>query len=450
MKGSIRETVARIRSTPALEATSWYSVGSFTGKALSFAFTFIFANLLTTEEFGTVSLFNTWVALLFPLITLNVFSSVQRAKFDIDEERFSEFISSITTLSLISSTIIILIIVGIPNEASIRIFGIDHSLIVLAAVVGAASNGIEIFYSIWKVRYAFQLFTKVSLLQTLAKLGLSFILILLFTKYALGTAAQGRIAGITLVDLILGGALIFIALRSGKGWFNRSHWKYALAFSIPLIPHTISGILLSQFDRILIGQMLGVADTGSYSFAYQLSEPIRYLWLATNAAWVPWFFEKMTDSQYERITHRAQQYLYVFASITAAAMIVLPIAIRFVTPSSYLSGLKIVPLVIASGYMTFLYSLYVNVEFFEKKTIFISIGTILAAVTNILINIFLLPGYGIVAAGWAALIAYLFQFLFHFGVVMFVLKQTKLYSPRSVFITSIGILAGAALLSSWF
>jgi len=430
----------KLHKTPVLQATTWYSIGSFIEKGVSFLFAFIFASLLTPDEFGEVSIFITWVALLTPIITLNLYSSVQRAKFDLEEDKFKSFLSSITTLSLFISLLAIGIIRLIPETAFIDLFGIRKVFLTLAAIAASSTIGTQTYFARWRVNYQYRHYSLVSLFQTLAKLLLSLLLIFIFSRSDIFTPSEGRIFGIAKIDILIGLVFIIAALSGGKEKFNVDYWKYALGFALPLIPHTISGILLSQFDRILIGQILGKSETGAYSFAYQLGEPIRYIWLAINAAWVPWFFERMNQGEYALIRRRSHQYLNAFSVLTAMALIILPLLVTTLAPASYQNGLTILPLVMTSGYLTFLYSFYVNVEFFQKKTVYISIGTIIAAGANITLNIALLPTFGFIAAGWATLIAYFLQFIFHGYIVRWILKTRDIYPQKMILLQMTGVL----------
>ena len=92
-------------------------------------------------------------------------------------------------------------------------------------------------------------------------------------------------------------------------------------------------------------------------------------------------------------------------------------------PASYWSGIKIIPFIALAYYFNFLYSFPANYEFFCEKTVFISIGTLCAAIINIVLNFLLIPSYGILGAAIATLIGYVFSFLFHDIIARFIVKN---------------------------
>jgi O-antigen/teichoic acid export membrane protein len=222
-----------------------------------------------------------------------------------------------------------------------------------------------------------------------------------------------------------------------------TYWRYALAYSLPLIPHVLSGLILAQFDRLLIDRYIGRSEAGLYTLAYQIGEIVTLVWAATNAAWVPWFFEQMEKKNHSLIRQRANQYLLVFAGICAVAIITGPWFLTVLAPPQYWSTRPIVPIVMASMFFNLTYAFYANLEFFEKKTAYISAGTLLAAVANVVLNLWLLPILGYSAAAWTTLVAYILLFLFHAWIVIYRLRIKQLFN----FPLMVGLGAGIVILA---
>ena len=85
----------------------------------------------------------------------------------------------------------------------------------------------------------------------------------------------------------------------------------------------------------------------------------------------------------------------------------------------------------------FIYSLYVNIEFYHKKQKNIAIGTIIAAIINIVLNFVFIPIFGYVVAAYTTLIGYFCLLIIHF---LFVRKMkctnwydTKFFMKVSIF-----------------
>jgi len=90
----------------------------------------------------------------------------------------------------------------------------------------------------------------------------------------------------------------------------------------------------------------------------------------------------------------------------------------------------------------FLYTLFVNVEQFYKKTVGMAIASVSAAVLNYLLNLWLIPRFGYIAAAYTTLAGYLWLLVIHMLLVRKIKKQ-HVYSYKFVLL----VLAGMGLLA---
>ena len=67
-----------------------------------------------------------------------------------------------------------------------------------------------------------------------------------------------------------------------------------------------------------------------------------------------------------------------------------------------------------SNYLIFIYTLYVYIEHFYKKTVFISVNTTIAAVSNIVMNYFFILKWGYTGAAYSTLISYGLSLILHY------------------------------------
>ena len=68
---------------------------------------------------------------------------------------------------------------------------------------------------------------------------------------------QLRIAGYYIPMIIGGLAVAVLILVQGKKLINVSYWKYALKFSLPLIPEVLSIQIMNQADKLMVTAMTG-------------------------------------------------------------------------------------------------------------------------------------------------------------------------------------------------
>ena len=71
----------------------------------------------------------------------------------------------------------------------------------------------------------------------------------------------------------------------------------------------------------------------------------------------------------------------------------------------------------------FMYNVFANVEFYFEERRFVLIGSVMAAVLNLLLNWIFIPVFGYYAAGYTTLICYIIYGLSHLGFSRLVIKK---------------------------
>ena len=108
---------------------------------------------------------------------------------------------------------------------------------------------------------------------------------------------------------------------------------FFLQFAI--IPHGFSQVILAQFNRIMIQNMVGNAETGLFSFAFTIAMIPQIIATSLDTAWGPWFFERYRNKEFSTISHRANQYVVSFSILIVAISAISPEIIRLMAPKVY-------------------------------------------------------------------------------------------------------------------
>ncbi|SHF22637.1 Membrane protein involved in the export of O-antigen and teichoic acid [Marinitoga hydrogenitolerans DSM 16785] len=395
-------------------------------KGMTFITIPIFTRLLTVEEYGIVSLYNTFVSVFAIITGLDLNASIGTGVKDFREKK-KEFLSSTLFLSLISFLIQFLIIILFKNQIS-SLFNIRKNILILAVISGYLSVIFQFYFYIKIFEKDYKKRSLVGLIYALLKVGLSIWLLLKIenNKY------MGRIYGDLISNLLLSSILFLIITLKGKKLIWPKAWKYSLLIGVPLILHNLSGIVLNQFDRLVIQKIIGSEKVGLYSYAYTLGMIPLIILGATKLAWGPWFYDKMYEGMRNDINIKSKYYNEIYVIILSIIFIVTPELGLIMAPHKYNISLILIPIIVASYYMQFLYTIFSIFAFFYKKTGLISIGTVLAGIINIVLNILLIPKYGYEMAAITTLISYFFLLFFHALNVRYNLKD-KTISAKYIF-----------------
>lgn len=418
----------------------WYTIGSFFAQGITFISMPIFVNLMSREEYGMTSLYGTWLSIFSILISLDIFSSVGKGRYDFKED-YDDYLSSAIWLSFLC--FIIFLIIGVTFIGRLaQITQLTPILIIILIIQSFFAAIINFVTSKFTINYEYKKYVLVSITSSMANLLLSVILILKFNK----DKYMGIIYAGLCVNMIFGIILFFSIVKKSNVKFNKKYWKYALLISIPLIPHSLSGVILSQFDRVMISRALGKGQNGVYSFAYNIASILSVVWAALNKAWIPYFFGKMDKKDYASIRKKYKYYILVFSLITFILMFISPEIVRIFSYKSkgFREGMSIVPIILISNFFIFLYSLPSNLEFYMRKTYLISLGTFGAGFINIILNSILIRKMGYAGAAWATLISYIALFLYHYVIASKITKykifEIKYFIIGGVFIATTGVI----------
>ena len=418
----------------AVTAGIWYVISNALTKGLALFTLPIFSRILTTEQFGMVDNFNSWKSILVTIVSLDLYASILRAKIEY-EEQLDSYLSSILSLATLSS-VFFFILTKVWNEQFQQWMGLDKQLLNIMCFYILFYCAFIFIQTKHRACMEYKNLTILSMINTVGSLGLSLAFVLL-----LEDKAYGKILGDTLPMILLAGAIYVMIFAKGKTAFSWDYWKFGLSFSLPLIPHHLAGNVLSQFDRVMITNMLGFQYTGLYGMAYKVALTLTIVWSSFNSAWSPWFYDKMKSENYKEIYEYSKPYVLTFWLINIIVLAIAPEILKLLAPPEYYSGVYVIPFVLMGIFFQFIYSLYVNIQFYHKKTKYVPIGTLISALVNIGLNYLLIPIYGFIAAAVTTLIGYLILFLLHRYFSRKV-EQKKLFNER--FITTV-ILANSLL-----
>ena len=253
----------------------------------------------------------------------------------------------------------------------------------------------------------------------------------------------GRIIGYVLPTIVLGFVFYVYFFQKGKK-INISYWKYALPVCLPFIPHLLSLNVLNSMDKTMITRYCGAENNAIYSMAYTCGSMITLLMTSMNGAFAPWLGDKLNSNDYSSVRKVSGLYILCFCFLSVGIMALAPEALMVIGGEAYAEA-KYVMTPIAMGCVCqFLYTLFVNVEQFRKKTGGMAVASILAAGINYVLNYLLIPKYGYLAAAYTTLIGYLCLLIMHMFLV-YRLGMKDVYNYKMIVLTIV-VMLGVMLL----
>lgn len=369
----------------------------------------VLTTYLTKEDYGLVSLFQVMIMITLPFTGLNVQGAIEREFFH-RRFAFQTYTSSGMYLVFFSSLIILSLFILLGPYISSWI-EFPHAYLWVIPCYCLFHNLSEILLSIWRVEKRPVSYGFFRIARTLFEIGIS---ILFVTELMKGWL--GRVEGMVIAALIASSVAIFILKSKGfvKTRFDVVSARDILRFGLPLIPHTLGGIIMIYSDRIFITKMVGLAETGSYTVGYQVAMGIYLLQSSFNLAWVPWFYEKleMNSDLYKRKIVRFT-YFYSIALLTCAfgLTFVSPILFKLFISENYFDSIQFIFWIALGFAFDGMYKMVVNYIFFVRKTYWVSIITFLTAGLNLLLNFYFIRLFGAVGAAKATAVCMFIEFI---------------------------------------
>ena len=231
------------------------------------------------------------------------------------------------------------------------------------------------------------------------------IILLLFTNFMVLSLAYAllvsNILTFIVLVIILGKKLPFI--------FNAILLKDMLYISIPLTPRTFFGILSSQFDKIMLGLIGSAEFVGIYSIGQKISALSYQFMNALGKVFQPELFRKLFKQKNKYQSHEISNYIlpFFYVSILGALIITMlakDVILIFIAKEYF--GAILVTIILSIYHASLFFpKIFGNQLIYAKKTLILSVVTLIGILLNASLNIPFIIKWGINGAASATAIS---------------------------------------------
>ncbi len=389
------------------KASTYYFVGNIFNKGVAFLMIPIFTRILSSYDYGIMSTYNSWIGILSMVIGFALHTGIRLAFVDF-KDQYDDYMSATAFFTIISSAAMSVMILGV---AWILGFKTQLLLIGLCLLQSSATALVQDYSYYLMMKYQYKMRTALMILPNIISIILSMaVIIFVFDneKY------MGRIIPTALVTAAFAIYVLILIFKKSRVLWKKEYLVYGLRISAPLIIHGIALNVLSQSDRTMITMLADASQTGIYSLIYNFSMVATVITTSLEGVWVPWFIIKMEEKNQEKLINKSvKDYINLMTYAMFCLTLVAPEIVKLMADKIYWEGIVIIPPVVLANFVVFMYTLYVNIEHYYKRTIYITINTLIAAGINIILNFIFIPYFGYVAAAYTTLISYIISFVLH-------------------------------------
>lgn len=406
--------------------------------ALAFLSLPIITRILSTSDYGILQVFLGYQGIFIALLTLNCYITIGRYYYE-KKEDFKEFFGSnlILVFTFLVMAFILFLLFREEFATFLRLPANTIIYIVPMVLVYVVGSWFEQLYMPQKKS------KKIAIRNVLRAYGvfaLSVVLMLLMEsdKYL------GQVYGTLLIGTIFFAYYYYDLKPYMTLSFQLKHIKYILHYAVPLLPYALSGVILAQFDRIMVNAYLGSSTAGLYSFAAIIGMMLTIVSSSMLQAWNPDYFEYMDTKNYKQLDSDAGK-IFSIILFTALFLILFGGEIGMILGTKdYYAALPVIPIIVIGYVLNSAFAFYGwNVEY-EKKNIYLSITVLAAGGINVVLNVFFIPVFGYFAAAYTTAISYFFMALFAWFTSKYILKiycipPKTLLKPAMTFLPFVAI-----------
>ena len=371
----------------------------------------IITKSFTTAEYGMWAQVNTTIALVPNIANLGLpYTMVRFLSAEKDKEKIKDSFYPMISLTFISTLIICSLFLIFGNTIANALFNGSMQVLYITTVISffACMNLMLITFF-----RTFQQMKRYSLFLVLQSyIGVFVSIYLTYAGYNIETVVLGLLTGYASVFIMMAFLIVkYLGIGIGK-WSNL---REQLAFALPTIPSNVSSWIVDSSDKYVIGILIGSVAVGCYSPGYALGS-ILLMFLSPFAvllpAILPEHYEKGDIEEVDKYLSYSMKYYLLLTVPAGVGMSVLskPLLYIITPPEIALGGYMVTPFVCLGAIFMGMYGITNNILILEKNTMILGKLWIVVAISNIVLNLLLVPHLNILGAAIATLLCYILAF----------------------------------------
>jgi O-antigen/teichoic acid export membrane protein len=387
-----------------------YGLGGIVSRILAVLLLPLYTSYLSPADYGRIETLVAGAAVLVILLRMGISSAFFRFYFD-SKDRAHRLVVVRTSFwfTIGMATLGLVVVELLAGSISSVLFGTGtHADLVRAAAVGIwAQMNYEQLTSLFRVEERSVAFVLASLANIVITVGATVLLVVALDKGPLGV----------LVGNFTGTLCVYVALvayrREQLGLqFDRRLLRAMNRFGLPLVPSALALWVTNFSDRFFLVKLADAHEVGLYSIGVRIASAVVLLLTAFRTAWPAFAYSIEDDAEARKTYGFVLTYLIAVVSWLSLTLgLLAPWIVRLLTTPSFYDGERVVaPLAFAGAAQAGYVVVAIGIGR-VRRTQFNWVVTGVAAALNVVLNLILIPPYGMMGAAIATVAAYSLMFL---------------------------------------
>lgn len=387
-----------------------YGLGGLVSRILAVLLLPLYTRYLSPSDYGKVETLIALTTVVGIVLRFGIHSAFFRFYFDSPDPAARRLVLRTSfwfTMAMATAGLIGGLLLAAPIAEAL--FGSsDDAELVMAAFVGLwAGMNYEQLTSLFRVEERSVAFVTASLTNILLTIGATLLLVVALEKGPIGVIVGNFTGTLVVYAVLIGYRREQLGLQ-----FDRSLLREMNRFGIPLIPTALFLWMTNLSDRLFLVQLADTTEVGLYSVGVRLASAMVLLLTAFRLAWPAFAYSIDDEREAKRTYAYVLTYLVALTTWVATGLALLsPWIVDLIAAPAFAESSRVVgPLAFAAV----AFGAYIVVAIGvgrAKRTQFNWVVTGAAAVVNAVLNLMLIPPYGMMGAAIATVAAYSTMFV---------------------------------------
>lgn len=401
-----------------IDNTMIFGLGTFGSKIILFFLVPLYSSVLAAEEYSNADLIVSSMSLVYPIFSLGIEQSIIRFGLT-DLDNRENVLHIAIDITIVGGSLFTFLVIAVnlfyhvPYIGFIIILYFSSSLSHILASYAKAKEQNKT-YAINAVLSAGTLCISNILTLLVLKLGVFGYLISVIIR---------NVVSVLFLSICCG---VIPSYFIGRNIVSLKHKM--IGYSLPLVPNTVSWWITQLSDRYLVKFISGDFINGLYSMAYKIPSVFNLFVTIFSQAFSLSVFKQMDK---EKDNNFSQIYKYYVAITFLSGSFIILLSRMFagiLLKKSFYQSWVYIPILILAYVIGNLQAYYGNLFAGLKLSRQVFKTTLLGAVTNILLNILLIPKFN----AYGAAIATVFSYLVIYYARYFILKRIMAFEHNII------------------
>src|SRR5574344_1366525 len=378
------------------------SIGTICTKLVSFFLLPLYTGILSTDEYGIISIFNTAMSLVMPLLTLQIENGIFRFLIDVrdSKEEKAKLISSSFFFILIQCIIYFVIFALI-----FPFINSNYKIFLIINII--ANSSLALFLQICRGIGDNKTYSLTGFITASITILLNVLFLTVFKMNVSGMLLA------TLIGYISGIILIFIKIKLYSfidlKKVNKKILKSILQYSVPMVPNNLSWWIFDSSDRFIVLYILGLGFTGLLDIAYKFSSAFALVFNMFNTGWIESVSVHIKEKDFPDYFNKVYNILFfLFISLALVLIAIMLFAFKILINEKFSSAYGLILIAIISQIFSVQVGLISTIYIAKKETKVLARTSFISALINVVVHLSLIKFIGLYAAVVSTLVSFMF------------------------------------------